>query len=294
MQRRVPTLPMIVLLACLALLGGCSRLDLLYDHFDRLITWRIDRYLDLNREQKDWLKPRLQQHLAWHCRTQLPQLADWLQEDSAALAAGHLDGTDLNQRIDGLEQELQLGANELAPTVAGLLAQLSPQQVEHLREKLADEHRGLAKKFINPPLDEQIEQRKETTTERLEKWFGPLNSQQLALVNDWAQRRGNHNRLWLDSRERWQSALLDSLAQRDSPEFEARIADLMAHRQQYWSPAYRQSFADGQQDLIALLENLLASSDAQQRAHLQQQLTELRADLASLKCTTPAAEVANR
>ena len=287
-------LPLFALLSGLALLGGCSRLDLLYDQFDRLVTWRIDRYLDLDREQKDWLKPRLQEHLAWHCQTQLPQLADWLQHDSAALAAGRLDGAALNQRIDALEQELQLGASAMAPTVAGLLAQLDAEQVEHLREKLADEQRDLIHELLGPPLAEQIERRQETTEERLERWFGPLNARQQALVADWAQRRGQHNRLWLDSRARWQQALLDSLAERDSADFEVRIATLMADRQQYWSEAYRQSFAEGQRELVALLEDLLASSDARQRAHLHAELTALREDIVSLECATPAAEVANR
>ena len=287
-------LPLLALLGSLALLGGCSRLDLLYEHFDRLATWRIDRYLDLDREQKDWLRPRLQEHLAWHCRAQLPQLADWLQHDSAALADGRLDGGNLGRRIDALEQELQLGASQLAPTVAGLLARLDAQQVQHLRRKLAEEQQKLTREFLAPPLDEQIARRKQTTEERLERWFGPLNAQQQALVGDWAQRRGQHNRLWLDSRERWQQALLESLAERDSEGFEARIGHLMAHRQQYWSEAYRESFANGQRELVELLQDLLASSDARQRAYLQEQLNGLREDIVSLPCATPAAAVANR
>ncbi len=287
-------LPLLTLLGSLALLGGCSRIDVLYNNFDRLLTWRIDHYLDLNRQQKDWLKPRIEQHLAWHCQTQLPQLADWLQQDSSALAAGRFDGADVGRRINGLEQALQNGASELAPTAAGLLAQLSPQQVQHLRDELDEENHDLQDKFVAPPLAKQIERRSETTQERLEQWFGPLNAQQKALVGQWAERRGEHNRLWLENRERWQAALLDSLDERHSAGFEARVANLLEHRQQYWSEAYRTSFNNGQQELIALLENLLANSDVQQRAHLQRKVNELRDDIASLPCATPAAAVANR
>lgn len=287
-------MPLFALLGSLLLLGGCSRLDVLYNNFNRLLTWRLDHYLDLSQQQKDWLKPRIEQHLAWHCQTQLPQLASWLQEDSSALAAGHLDGADVGRRITDLEQALQNGASELAPTAAGLLAQLSAQQVQHLRDELDEENHDLQDKFVAPPLTEQIERRRETTQERLEQWFGPLNTQQKTLVEQWAERRGEHNRLWLESRERWQTAFLGSLDERNNAGFEARIANLLEHRQQYWSEAYRTSFNNGQQELITLLETLLASSDVQQRTHLQRKVNELRDDIASLPCTTPAEEVANR
>ena len=53
-------LRLLTLLACLALLGACSRFDLAYRNLDWLLAWRIDRYLDLNAEQKAWLEPRLE------------------------------------------------------------------------------------------------------------------------------------------------------------------------------------------------------------------------------------------
>lgn len=86
MRRRISALPLIALLVGISLLTACSRLDLAYRNLDRLLTWRIDSYLDLNDEQKAWLEPRLDQHLAWHCSTQLPQLASWLDQDRADLA----------------------------------------------------------------------------------------------------------------------------------------------------------------------------------------------------------------
>src|SRR6218665_176413 len=76
-RRRFLSLPLLALLAGISLLTACSRLDLAYRNLDWLLAWRIDSYLDLDAEQKAWLKPRISQHLAWHCSTQLPQLADW-------------------------------------------------------------------------------------------------------------------------------------------------------------------------------------------------------------------------
>ena len=286
MRQRVALL---ALLTCIALLAACSRLDLAYRNLDRLLTWRIDRYLDLDAGQKAWLKPRLDQHLAWHCSTQLPQLSDWLKHDRTALAAGQLDTAQVRARLADLRQALGEVASEISPTAAGLLQQLSPQQVQQLRTQMARENEKLRREFVEPPLAEQIARRIETTEERLQPWFGDLSEQQRALVRAWAERRGEQNRLWLDSRERWQAALLQELQGRRDADFPQRIEHLLNERQSYWSEAYRQSFADGERSLAELLGRLLASADAAQRQHLQDSVDALREDIAGLQCATPQA-----
>lgn len=295
MRRRFSTLPLLVLLAGLTLLTACSRLDLAYRNLDWLLTWRIDSYLDLNSEQKAWLKPRLNQHLAWHCSTQLPQLASWLDQDRANLEAGQLDAPHLKARFLDLRDALGEVSTEISPTAAGLLQQLSPLQVQQLRQSMAKENEKLRREFVEPPLAEQISKRSETTEERLEPWFGKLDAQQKALVRSWAEQRGEQNRLWLDSRERWQAALLQELDARRSADFPQRIEALLRERQDYWSEDYRRSFTDGERSLAELLDQLIATSSPAQRQQLSERLGALREDIAKLTCTSPAAEaVASR
>lgn len=295
MRRRFSTLPLLALLAGLTLLTACSRLDLAYRNLDWLLTWRIDSYLDLNSEQKAWLKPRLNQHLAWHCSTQLPQLANWLDQDRANLEAGQLDAPHLKARFLDLRDALGEVSTEISPTAAGLLQQLSPLQVQQLRQSMAKENEKLRREFVEPPLAEQISERSETTEERLEPWFGKLDAQQKALVRSWAEQRGEQNRLWLDSRERWQAALLQELDARRSADFPQRIEALLRERQDYWSEDYRRSFSDGERSLAELLDQLIATSSPAQRQQLSERLGALREDIAKLTCTSPAAEaVASR
>jgi hypothetical protein len=293
MRRRF--LLLLALLAGITLLASCSRLDLAYRNLDWLLAWRIDSYLDLDAEQKAWLKPRLNQHLAWHCSTQLPQLASWLDQDRADLAAGRLDSAQLLARFGDLRESVGTVSSEISPTAAGLLQQLSPQQVQQLREQMAKENEKLRREFVEPPLTEQIAKRAETTEERLQPWFGELNEQQQAMVRVWAEQRGEQNRLWLDSRERWQAALLLELERRRSADFPQRIERLLGERQSYWSEAYRQSFAESEHSLAELLGELIASADDEQRRRLQDSLGALREDIAGLECATPKAEaVASR
>lgn len=295
MRRRFLSLPLLALLAGISLLTACSRLDLAYRNLDWLLAWRIDSYLDLNAEQKAWLKPRISQHLAWHCSTQLPQLADWLDQDRANLRAGQLDAAHLKARFLDLRDALGEVSSEISPTAAGLLQQLSPQQVQQLRQSMAKENQKLRREFVEPPLGKQIAKRSETTEERLEPWFGKLDTRQKALVHAWSQERGEQNRLWLESRERWQAALLEELEGRRSADFPQRIDALLRERQDYWSEDYRRSFADSERGLAELLDQLIASASTAQRERLNERLGTLREDIAGLTCPTPAVEaVASR
>mgnify|MGYP006205797091 CR=1 FL=1 len=67
-----------VVLAVTLALGACSRVGLAYRNLDVIIPWTLSDYLDMNAGQKRWFNDTLQQHLAWHCTTQLPGYLDWL------------------------------------------------------------------------------------------------------------------------------------------------------------------------------------------------------------------------
>jgi len=154
---------------------------------------------------------------------------------------------------------------------------------------MARENAELRREFVTPPLEQQIALRAENTEKRLQPWFGELNAAQQALVRSWAGQRGEQNRLWLESRERWQAALLQELEGRRSADFAARIERLLHERQSYWSDAYRQSFAQSEDDLAELFGQLIASADNAQRQRLYDRLGALREDIAGLECITPAA-----
>ena len=59
--------------ACLLLtllLGGCST-SFTYNHLDWLIPWYVDDYVDLSRDQKQFLKGELAPILEWHREEEL-------------------------------------------------------------------------------------------------------------------------------------------------------------------------------------------------------------------------------
>ena len=63
----------------------------------------------------------------------------------------------LRARLGELRAALEQIPGEVSPTVAGLLQQLSPLQVQQLREQMAKENAELRREFVAPPLEQQIE-----------------------------------------------------------------------------------------------------------------------------------------
>lgn len=87
-------------------LGACSRMDLAYRNLDRLVPWSLGDYLDMNGTQKALLDDRLKQHLAWHCKTQLPGYLDWLERVRAMVANNQVTDQALQQRTREARQAI--------------------------------------------------------------------------------------------------------------------------------------------------------------------------------------------
>lgn len=285
----------IVLLCATLLLGACSRLDLAYRNLDWLIGWSLDDYLQLDSAQQDWLKPRLREHLDWHCSTQLPAYSAWLQRSAALVAQTPLQAQQFQAPFNEFRQAIDAIATQITPTGIELLRGLSPRQVAELDQALSEENQRLRREYLQPPLEEQIASRAERMRERLQPWFGELSRQQQERVEAWSRQLGEQNRLWLDNRMHWQAEFRALLDARRSADFAARLQHLVQQRTGSWTPAYREQFERSQVALAELLADLFNSADARQRQRVQQRLAALRQDLDGLACTTPTeAAVANR
>lgn len=273
---------LLLLIALTVLLTACSRVGLAYRNLDRLIPWKLDDYLALNNEQSAWLKPRLQEHLAWHCSVELPRYVNWLQANQALL--DQPDNQRMATQLDEFAEAVQRLAVEITPSTTELLRGLSPRQVEQLFESLDEQNAKLHEEFAEPPPEQQIANRAQRMEERLQPWFGKLSPQQSARVQAWAQSLGGDNQVWLDNRKAWQQALREALEVRRGKAFDARISELLQQRERFYTEAYQARYAATRQAMANLLGDLIAQANDTQRDRARQRLTSLRADLAAQQC----------
>ena len=283
MPRLASSARSLALLLALLMLAACSRLELAYRNLDHLIEWKMDDYLSLDAEQSDWLDERLESHLAWHCRNELPRYLDWL-ERQRALLPGNPAPEQLEGPLTEVRELLQPTLVRIAPDAARLLAGLSAAQIDELEGNLATEQRKLHERYLGGSHAKRLEERIERAEARLESWLGPLHPQQRAYLRFWASRQEANVRPWLDFRQRWQAHLLTELRQTPQAERAARLQPLFGEPERYWGADYRRAVDHTRLILAELLSELWASATPTQRNHLAKRLDELRATLGGLPC----------
>jgi hypothetical protein len=282
---RWPALKTLLLLLCLSLLiTACSRLGLAYRNLDWLVPWRLNDYLNLDRQQQAWLKPRLQNHLKWHCSLELPRYLDWLQTTERILAQPQPDSGQLLEQFGQFDDALKRLSVEITPTSIALLRGLSAQQISELYAALDEDNQEDREDFLEPPLAVQISERRERMQERLRPWLGRLNSAQTANIADWATGLGEQNRLWLENRLLWQRQLRRVVAARESADFAPQMTRLLQQREAFYSEEYRASYGRSRQALATLFSQVLSAADESQRERLGHRLRDLRNDLSELQC----------
>ncbi|MBU1332385.1 MAG: hypothetical protein KJ884_19785 [Gammaproteobacteria bacterium] len=281
---RLRSLALLVLLP--VLVSACSQVGLAYRNLDWLVPWRLNDYLSLDSTQQAWLKPRVQQHLTWHCSQELPRYLDWLNETQRLVTGPAPSAEQLLARFADVDAAIKRLTVEVTPTAIELLKGLNDSQVEALYAAMDEDNVEDRQDFLEPDLATQHLERAERLEDRLRNWLGRLNAEQQARVTTWAEGLGEQNRYWLENRARWQDAFRQSMAQRDQPDFGERLTHLLQNREAYYSDDYRAAYPRSRAALASLFSDLLAQATDAQRERLGHHLRDLQRDLAAQVCSS--------
>ncbi|MFJ4444321.1 DUF6279 family lipoprotein [Pseudomonas sp. NPDC089422] len=273
-----------IAIACAMALAACNRIDLAYRNLDRLVPWSLGDYLAMNREQKALLDERLKQHLAWHCKTQLPGYLDWLDRVRDMVADDQVTDQTLQQRTVEARQAIGRVAEEITPSATELLRGMSDAQVAEMRDAFRDDINERQREYVDTPVAKQIARRTERMEKRLTNWFGELNATQRQRVQAWSQALGDQNRQWIANRQHWQQQLMLAMNQRNDASFEPRLATLLQRKESLWTPEYRAAYQNTEQQARSLIVDLVHLSSPAQRQFLQERLAKVRTDFSEMKC----------
>ncbi|MET3051127.1 DUF6279 family lipoprotein [Pseudomonas alkylphenolica] len=276
--------PLLLLVLSALLVLSCSRIDLAYRNLDVLVPWSLNDYLNMNRQQKTWLNQRLKQHLAWHCRTQLPGYVAWIEEVRQMVANDQITEQQLQVRTQEAKQAIAKVADQITPSAAQLLRAMDDEQVREMRQAFAEDISERQAKYVETPLARQIERRAERMEKRLTPWLGELSAQQRLRIMTWSQSLGEQNRQWIANRANWQAHFSAAMEQRNSDSFELQLTRLLKDRDSLWTSEYRLTTQRAEAAARKLLVDLMAQSSEQQRQHLEHKLDQVRKDFSALKC----------
>jgi hypothetical protein len=279
---------LVVVITLSLALGACSRVGLAYRNLDVIIPWTLGDYVDMNGEQKDWFNERLKEHLNWHCTTQLRGYLDWLDRLQTMVETNQVTDAALQARTAEAKQAIAETAKEITPSAIELLQGLDDKQVAEMNEAFAKDLRKRQQDYVNPPLAQQIKERGERMTKRLNDWLGPLSATQEQRVVAWTNALGDQNTQWIANRAHWQKQFSAAVAQRKSAEFPQRIETLLVNRESLWTADYRKAYADTEAQARSLFVDLMSESTPQQRQRLLKKIEGVRKDFNDLKCLKAA------
>ncbi|WP_416362882.1 DUF6279 family lipoprotein [Pseudomonas sp. NFX183] len=282
MLRRLKLL--VVLLTLSLVLAGCNRVGLAYRNLDVIIPWTLNDYLDMNAGQKSWFNDTLKDHLAWHCTTQLPGYLDWLDRLQQMVDNNQVTDAALQTRTVEAKQAIAEVAREITPSAIQLLQGLDDQQVKEMSDALAKDLRKRQDEYLKPPLAQQIKERAQRMSKRLDAWIGPLSASQQNRVTAWSIALGEQNQEWIGNRARWQAQFIAAVQQRKSADFPQKMQQLLVDRESLWTPEYKAAYARTETAARNLIVDLMAESTPQQRMKLTQKIDGVRSDFKALKC----------
>jgi hypothetical protein len=272
---------LLVPLLALLVLTGCSRTELAYRHADWLLQRWAGDLLDADARQRDAWQALLQQAMDGHRRDLLPTVVALL-EDAEEAAGNGLNATELSCWADALDRAYRRHAAWAVPAAVGILADISPDQVEHLAAELAQRNRDYRRRYLADDPVERREARIERYIERIEDWTGDLSTMQLRLVGQAVGAMPDLAEDWLAYREGRQQALLELLRGGADRETLGRfLAD-------WWidlggRPAAMQTrTAELRQATIGLILALDGTVSERQRAAFVGRLSALHEDLAGI------------
>ena len=282
MLRRLKLL--MVLLTLSLVLAGCNRVGLAYRNLDVIIPWTLNDYLDMNAGQKSWFNDTLKEHLAWHCTTQLPGYLDWLDRLQQMVDSNQVTDAALQARTVEAKQAIAEIAREITPSAVQLLQGLDDQQVKDMNDALVKDLRKRQDEYLKPPLAQQIKERAQRMSKRLDAWMGPLSASQQNRVTAWSIELGEQNQEWIANRAHWQAQFIEAVQLRHSADFPQKMQQLLVERERLWTPQYQAAYAQTEAAARSLIVDLIAESTVQQRLKLTQKIEGVRSDFKALKC----------
>jgi hypothetical protein len=206
-------------------LVGCSAARLAFGNAEFLSYWWLDGYVNVEADQRPWVKQRIADQFAWLRRTQLKYYSQILARAQARIDRPVTDAEMLAD-YEQVKQRLLLFADHLLPDVADLALQLQPQQIAAIEKKFASVNNDYRKDNLRGDLEARQRFRYKKSMKQWEDWFGGFSKEQERQIRAASDARPLNNELVLASRIHAQKVVITLLKkiQTEKPSREATIA----------------------------------------------------------------------
>ncbi|MDJ0929449.1 MAG: DUF6279 family lipoprotein [Gammaproteobacteria bacterium] len=268
----------LLLVALLLVVTGCTT-RFLYNQLDWFITWRINSYFSLDKEQEERLRESVERNLEWVRVEKLPQFAELLRAADRDIATREVTSQQFDVHFQDMVGLWDDFLRHVVPDAAAFLSDLSPEQVEILIANLDDENEEFREEYSGDTLEKRLKRREKAIIKNTQRFTGRLNDEQKVLIRDYVSRLHDNSEEWLKGRRAWQLEFRELLL--ESPPQEQYAERLLAMSlDPNWmdSPDYRERVEENRWLMMELYAELFNGLEDKQAARLSRRLNRFADD----------------
>lgn len=171
------------------ILSGCSVVQSLYNNAPQLVYWWLDDYVDFRADQKDWVKVKLNEVLAWHRASQLPLYRSQIKK-LADLATSDISPEVGCGAVQALIDTHDAWAEQLSAPLAEFVQSMSSSQVQHLQAAFEKKNKEWSKEWLWVSDKERLEHQTDKGIEQAQDLYGKLTASQKDALRELAKDSG--------------------------------------------------------------------------------------------------------
>jgi hypothetical protein len=202
-----------LLVICSLLAAGCSAIGFAYNNAPSWLAGELQDAFDLDDAQRLELDTRMQQFFGWHREQELDRYRQIL-DDAARNAADGITATEFLEFVDALRLALRRLLEQAIVSFGDLGLTLTPQQIDHYERYFSDESAKF-RDYLELSSQQREIYRTEQAIERMQKWFGSLDENQLQKLRPRLAELPEFYGAWIEFRDARQRALVEAL--REAP-----------------------------------------------------------------------------
>ena len=279
-----------LLLAASLLLTACaavtklaySNATLAYSNLAPMAAWMVDDYVDLDGQQKDWVRGRLMRVMQWHRAQELPQYRKFL-EHVLEESDEPFTVAEIADAYGDLRQHYHRMVEHLLPDVADFFLQLDAEQLAHMEKKFADDNRKFVRESLKGTPEERAHRRADKFANHLDSWLGHVTDAQRELVEQRFRQIPDFVEERLGDRRYRQTEMLALV--RSKPDKAAMIKGLhrmLVDTESWRRPEFQRQMRERDQRMFEMIAAISTTLTPDQRQHLQGRIRRYLKDISKL------------
>ena len=256
-------------LIILIFLTGCSSTTFIYNRIDFLLPWYFAGYVDLSRDQKQYLDELLIPFFSWHRHEELPRYAEIINSVEEILDS-EVKVENITLITQDVEESWFRLEDELLLWILPLTKDLSDEQINNFLQVMQTKTIESENKYLKR--NDQVYQKDNYNRLRknLRRFIGTMSKEQLGFVKIASKNMRRVDTEWVQNRKKLVANLGSILQRKES--WEKRFISI-THRDDLVSKNYRDNYAyniDITNHLIAaILNTRTEKQDKKLRAQLK-------------------------